>query len=53
MHDYPPVVIINPAAFQGGGVQTVRPAYAQNVPLLNGSGGNSERQFRIIGEDAT
>jgi hypothetical protein len=46
--DYPPLVIINPSAFQ----TATQPAYPQarldNIPLLSG-----QREFRVIGEEAT
>ena len=46
--DYPPLVIINPSAFQ----QSAQPAYPQarldSIPLLSG-----QREFRVIGEEAT
>ena len=46
--DYPPLVIINPAAFQSSGRASYPAARVDNMPMLGGP-----RQFRVIGEEAT
>jgi len=48
VNDYPPVVIINPSAFQGNVQPAYAPARLQTGPLASGP-----RQFRVVGEEAT
>lgn len=46
--DYPPLVIINPSAFQTATQPAYPSARLDTVPLLSG-----QREFRVIGEEAT
>jgi hypothetical protein len=46
--DYPPVVIINPSAFQQHGQSAYAPARLEAGPLASGP-----RQFTVVGEEAT
>ena len=44
--DYPPLVIINPAAFQSAAQNAYPAARLDSAPLLSG-----RREFRVIGEE--
>lgn len=46
--DYPPLVIINPSAFQAASQPAYPAARLDSIPLLSG-----QREFRVIGEEAT
>jgi hypothetical protein len=48
VRNYPPLVIINPSAFQNASQPTYPAARLDNVALLGG-----QREFRIVGEEAT
>ena len=45
--DYPPLVIINPSAYQASRTQAHAAAYLDNTPMLH-----APRQFRIVGDEA-
>jgi len=47
LRNVPPVVIINPAAWQASSQAAYQPAQLQNVPMLEGA-----RHFQIVGEEA-
>ena len=48
VRNYPPVVIINPSAYQHSAQRGYPAARMDSIPLLSG-----QREFRVIGEEAT